>query len=301
MTDTVAVDDVPHGTSDKKVLILIFDGVRWDKLQEARTPNIDTLAAEGSLGRTMTYDPDEYSALTVSGPGHSTLLTGVWPDKHRVLSNVIEPNELERFPDVLTRLRNVRPDLSTFAIGDWPPLMEQIIDAPHVKILHPSNEGTGEGASSARQIIAWASATLSRHNPDVGYVYLILADVAGHRFGGASAAYIEAIEQLDREVSTLVQALRGRPTYDQEDWLILAATDHGHLDEGGHGGGEPEVRDIWTLAVGGDIRPAPVGGAGMAMVDIVPTALRHLGVEIDPSWELDGAAADELGPTPERA
>ncbi|NEE04748.1 alkaline phosphatase family protein [Phytoactinopolyspora halotolerans] len=299
--DDVVASDVPHGTSEKKVLILIFDGVRWDKLHEARTPNIDALAAGGQLGRTMTYDPDEYSALTVSGPGHSTLLTGVWPDKHRVLSNAIEPNELDRFPDVLTRLRSVRPDLSTFAIGDWPPLMEQIIDAPHVKILFPSNEGSGEGASSARQIIAWTSETLSRHNPDVGYVYLILADVAGHRFGGASAAYIEAIEQLDREVGTLVHAVRARATYDQEDWLILSATDHGHLDEGGHGGGEPEVREIWTLAVGGDIRPSPVGGAGMAMVDIVPTALRHLGIDVDPAWQLDGTAADELDQASELA
>ena len=41
----------------------------------------------------------------------------------------------------------------------------------------------------------------------------------------------------------------------EEDWTIVVVTDHGHLDEGGHGGREPEVATAWAAAAGPGIRP----------------------------------------------
>ncbi len=35
----------------------------------------------------------------------------------------------------------------------------------------------------------------------------------------------------------------------------MVVTDHGHLDEGGHGGREPEVETAWAAAAGPGIRP----------------------------------------------
>jgi hypothetical protein len=35
----------------------------------------------------------------------------------------------------------------------------------------------------------------------------------------------------------------------------VVVTDHGHLDEGGHGGREPEVATAWAAAAGPGIRP----------------------------------------------
>lgn len=280
-TQQPGVGDLPEGTSRRKVLLFDLDGVRWDKLQAAATPTLDGLAAVGRLGPTMTHGTE--MAPTVSGPGHSTILTGVWPNKHGVTDNDIEPHELARYPDLLTRLQDVRPSLSTFAIGDWPPLIEQIIDRPGVKVLHPEKDG-GSKASMAKTV-ALASELVHTGNPDVGYVYFVHVDSVGHALGGASPEYLAAIEEADAAVGTVLDAVRTRPTYDQEDWLFLVATDHGHTDAGGHGGPEPEVRRIWTLAAGGDIRPGP-GKA--SMVDFAPTVYTHLGIDLDPSWDLDG-------------
>ena len=61
----------------------------------------------------------------------------------------------------------------------------------------------------------------------------------------------------------------GRPVR-QEDWTIVVVTDHGHLDEGGHGGREPEVATAWAAAAGPGHpagRPAAghaAGGGGAA-------------------------------------
>src|SRR5512146_3206346 len=37
--------------------------------------------------------------------------------------------------------------------------------------------------------------------------------------------------------------------------LVVVVTDHGHLDEGGHGGREPKVTTAWAAAAGPGIRP----------------------------------------------
>lgn len=275
--------DIPAGSNSKKVLILDLDGVRLDKLREATTPNLDALAAEGLFGPTMTHGTD--LAPTVSGPLHSNVLTGVWPNKHRVTDNDIVPNDLAGFPDLLTRLGSIRPDLSTFAVGDWPPLLKLVINTPKVKTLHPYTDAGSK--SSALRTLAWAREALTLQDPDVGYVYFIHADAVGHAVGGAASEYRTAIEELDDWVGMLVEAVRERPMYGEEDWLIIVTTDHGHLDAGGHGGDEPEVRQIWTLLHGAGLKP---GVSEARMVDLAPTVYAHLGVEIDQAWDLDGTS-----------
>lgn len=275
--------DIPAGSSSKKVLILDLDGVRLDKLHEANTPNFDALAAEGQFGPTMTHGID--LAPTVSGPLHSNVLTGVWPNKHRVTDNDIVPNDLATYPDLLTRLGKIRPDLSTFAVGDWPPLLKLVINAPKVKVLHPYTDAGSK--ASALRTLAWAREALTLQDPDVGYIYFIHADAVGHAVGGVAPEYRTAIEELDDWIGMIVEAVRERPTFGQEDWLIIVTTDHGHLDAGGHGGDEPEVRQIWTLLHAAGLEP---GVSEARMVDLAPTVYAHLGVEIESAWDLDGTS-----------
>lgn len=279
---TPSPSDIPAGTSVRKVLVVDIDGVRRDKVREASTPNLDALAARGVFSPTLTHSTT--MAPTVSGPLHSTILTGVWADKHQVTGNDIEPNDLASYPDLLTRLRTVRPELSTCAVGDWPPLLESVIAAPWVKALHPYGEDGSK--ASALRTVDWAREALAERNPDVVFTYFIRVDDAGHRHGGTSPEYLAAIEEVDAWVGTLLDAVRARPTYAAENWLYVVATDHGHLDAGGHGGDEPEVRQIWSIVAGDRVGP---GEEEVRMVDLAPTILAHLGVETDPAWNLDGA------------
>ena len=85
----------------------------------------------------------------------------------------------------------------------------------------------------------------------------------------------------------LINAIRARPAYPDEDWLILISTDHGRRPDGGHGGNSPEEMTIFILASGPATQDwPPPGPAGI--VDVAATALDHLGIAIDPAWELDG-------------
>src|SRR5215208_5590449 len=63
----------PHAEApEKKVLVIGVDGVRVDVMRAMRLPNIEALVASGMLSDAQARMP------TVSGPGWSSILTGVW-------------------------------------------------------------------------------------------------------------------------------------------------------------------------------------------------------------------------------
>lgn len=272
-----------HG--EPKVLLIGLDGVRVDMLQRADTPMLDALAAAGFFsGQVRTADP------TVSGPCWSSMLTGVWPEKHGVLGNEFGDNRYHDYPDFLTRLEMVDPALSTYAVVDWPPLGSTRSGGP---LLSPRIDrvdmidGDSLGYRRADSLsVEAAIRALAEPELDAAFVYLGDIDVVGHGGGTLVPAYRAAIEWADSRVGMLVDAVRRRPTFVREDWLVIVSTDHGQTDAGGHGGESVVERTIF-LVVSGSAADA-TGAPNVSIVDIAATALSHLGVSIDSAWELDG-------------
>ena len=279
-----ACADRPNG---KKVLLIGLDGVRVDILAAATTPNIDALIANGTFS-----DDAQTRPRTVSGPGWSSMLTGVWSDKHLVNSNDFTGNDYATYPDFLTRLEQTDSSFSTFAVVDWAPLGRAISGGPligdgiDVKIVFNSGSDAGYPLADSQSVAA-ASAFLTFQNPDAAFVYLGNIDEVGHSTNSLSAEYLAAIEIADAQVGALVAALERRPSYAAEDWLILMSTDHGRRDDGGHGEPSLQERTIFYLASGPSASKG-VPDSAPEIVDIALTALAHLGVTLDPAWNLDG-------------
>ena len=135
---------------------------------------------------------------------------------------------------------------------------------------------------------------LANQDPDAAFVYIGNPDVAAHNNGARSQQYYTAIETADVQVGRLISAIRNRPTYEREDWLVLVVTDHGHLDRGGHGGITVEEATVFYLASGPSATRSTLQ-AGTNIVDIAVTAMAHLGVTIDPAWHLDGKVSGLAG------
>jgi predicted AlkP superfamily pyrophosphatase or phosphodiesterase len=280
--------EVPLELRTPKVLLIGIDGVRIDVLAEVPTPNIDRLAATGTFTqRTRTTTP------SVSGPSWSSMLTGVWPEKHGVTDNQFAGRHYDSYPGFLTRIEQARPELSTFAVVDWPPLMEleggSTAVGPEVdrrELLDGYELGWAEADARAT---ALATEELASGNPDAMFVYLGNADETSHQTGSIGEPYREAIATSDRQVGMLVDAVRARPTYARENWLILVSTDHGRTDDGDHGGGSPMEMTTFILTSGPAAAVGTVPGESF-IVDVAVTALTHMGIAIDPAWELDGRA-----------
>lgn len=269
-----------------KVLLIGIDGVRPDVLAEVPTPNIDALAAAGAFSASARTRPN-----TVSGPGWSSMLIGVWMDKHGVTDNTFEGKRYDLYPDFLTRIEQLRPELNTLAVLDWAPLGTPIDNGPlisdlvDVKInLRGDTLGYDEADARSARVAAW---WLENGDVDAAFVYLGDPDEISHNTESIGEPYRSAIAAADRQVGELIAAIQRRPTYASEDWLILSSTDHGRTAEGGHGETSEEELTIYYLASGPSTSPEALLPEPW-IVDVAVTALAHLGFTIDPAWNLDG-------------
>lgn len=280
--------DRPRAERAPKVLLIGIDGVRPDVLAEVPTPVMDSLAAGGW------YTPSARTTTpSVSGPAWSSILTGVWPAKHGVLDNGFEGRRYAEYPDFLTLAERERPGLATFAALDWMPLaalegggaaLSGAIDT--LVAVDGYELGWAEADST---VAARAARHLASADADAAFVYLGNPDETSHRHGSIGVEYREAIAVSDRHVGRLMEALRARPSYERENWLVLISTDHGRREDGGHGGDSPEEMTIFILASGPATGAWPAMGSEPAyIVDVPVTALHHLGISAGVGGDLDG-------------
>lgn len=278
----------------RKVLLIGIDGCRPDAIEKAQTPNLDRLAAAGVMSaNTSILGPRETGSDTVSGPGWSSIYTGVWADKHGVKDNEFVGKNYERYPHFFSLLRQARPEAETASFAAWGPIHEHILSGATVA-GGEAEEGKGPEAWTAADVQVAAAATtyLREGSPVAVCVYLGQVDETGHAkgFHPTVPEYVAALERADGHVGELLRAIEGRPTAKDEEWLVIVTTDHGGRGTG-HGDGHEveEIRRVFLIASGPGVKdPGP--GRQTYLVDAVPTALAWLGVPIDPKWELDGTA-----------
>ncbi|MHC3387987.1 alkaline phosphatase family protein [Streptomyces lavendulocolor] len=289
-----AAPALPAGTSKDKVLVVGMDGLRHDRIDAANAPHLKSMMRDGTYGLSLLYAGP--MAATSSGPGWSTVSTGVWPDKHGVKDNTFTGKDYATYPGFLARLAQVRPELSTYAAVDWKPLDTQgTITAGADAALVLDGDRDGYVAHDAT-ITAETEAVLRDRDPDVLFVYLGNTDVVAHA-NGTGQKYLDAIAVQDAQLGRMLAAVRARPSYATERWTVIVTTDHGHVDAGGHGGTSIEERRTFVLATG----PGIAAGArplDTRLVDVAATVFHQLGITPDPSWGLDGKPIQQRSTDP---
>lgn len=241
-------------TSNRPILIIGLDGTRWDRVQNDKAgENLLRLADEGSFS-TITME-----VPTISAPGWGSLLTGASHAQHGIVDNTMVGSNHWQFPDVLSQGFHRDNSTRTFVAAGWPVLVDPAGLGP---IIHPredqqkaglhrvvARDGETHGYVAADSTcVAYTHAALKGTAFDMGFVYCCDVDDAGHVYGALSAKYSDAIGRVDAHVGTLVDDIRFRHNRFGEDWLVVITTDHGHVDQGGHGGDSAEERASWVIA-----------------------------------------------------
>jgi predicted AlkP superfamily pyrophosphatase or phosphodiesterase len=276
----------------KKVLYIGLDGTRFDAIEKATTPNLDALMKDGIYSDTCLILGDRYQKNdTISGPGWSTILTGVWADKHGVHDNSFLGSHYKEFPHFFARLKEVRPNAKTASYVTWEPIHKLIVSAAdESKNFEQKEHATADYDRYDHAAAAAAVKMLQEGIPDALFFYVGQIDVAGHTngFHPTVPQYIQAIEHGDELVGKLLAAVKARSTYAKEDWLVIVTSDHGGKGTG-HGGGHkvPEILNSFLIISG----PSAQRGKFTEQVflpDAPVTALAHLGVKAKEEWKLDG-------------
>ena len=103
----------------------------------------------------------------------------------------------------------------------------------------------------------------------------------------------QAIERVDGHVGAGAGEARAyaRPSYEQEDWLVIVTSDHGGQGTGHNNGHNvPEILNSFLIVSGAAAGRVASSNDTTYLVDVVPTALAHLGIEPAEEWGLDGHA-----------
>ena len=270
-----------HEGRRPKVLLVGWDGVRDDTARRLAPPALTELAELGRWWSTTL--PDVTVAPTVTAVGWSTILTGAWPDEHGVMGNEEELNRLHRYPEVLTTAYCERPTLNTYGaasalifgttFGPGP------LFGPGVRTVDwvDRRKHPGKFTETDPLIQRAAEHQLRAEDPDLAFVYLGETDQVAHEFG-TGVEYEGAIARQDDRLARLVDAVRSRPGFADEDWLVMVTTDHGHLDEGGHGGGSWQERQSFVVA--GVLDREAQWAQQAENIDIAPTVLSHLQIPL---------------------
>ncbi|MBW1761383.1 MAG: alkaline phosphatase family protein [Deltaproteobacteria bacterium] len=271
----------------KHALVIGIDGLRVDALQQVSTPAMDVLIADG----TVTYEAIAGGELgtvteqrTLSGPGWSSILTGVWVDKHGVEDNGFDDARYDEYPHFFARVREKNPAAYLSSFVTWGPINDDILASAEANAAF-SPQDAGNSAEGDSAVTAAVVAHLAAETPDVVFVQLDDIDYQGHRAGFSPMApeYASAVETVDSQVGEMVDAIVARPTYSMEDWLVVLTTDHGGNGVL-HGLQSDEERTIFIIASGGSAVRGRVVSPGPGHTAVPPTVMKHLGLEVDDAW-----------------
>ncbi|MGW7428247.1 alkaline phosphatase family protein [Streptomyces sp. NPDC054861] len=267
-----------------KSLVIGVDGATFATFDKARMPRVKGLMAGGMTATSNLYAHP--MAPTSSGPGWSSIATGAWPDKHKVVDNTFAGARYDLYPDYATRLENSDPALDTLVVGTWSPIRDTVF-GPAVD--------TRLGGVNDADTTATAVSKLTTTDADATFVHLDEVDGAGHSHGTEHQAYRDALNVADGQIGRILDAVTSRPGYADEDWQIIVTADHGHKPGGNHGGNTPGERQTFVIAKGTGFTPGSVRH-DVKITDIAPTVLAHFGIAADPAWQLDGRPIAALTP-----
>ena len=225
----------------RHVIVAGFDGLSPGGIQKSRTPQLDRLRHEGA----WTFHARGVMPTT-SSPNWASMIMGAGPEQHGVTSNDWQPDKFDIapvatgpggiFPTVFGVLRRQRPKARIAVFHDWADFARLLERGVPDVIRHtPGPAATLEAAVAA----------IRAAPPQLLFLHFDHVDHAGHQFGHGSPEYLAAVEEADRIMGRLVDALREKGIYDQT--ILLVTSDHGGVGKGHGGATMAEIEIPWII------------------------------------------------------
>ena len=221
----------PFADLQPTVILISFDGFRWDYTSKAPTPNLRRLMMRGVHARNLI---PEFPSKTF--PNHYSIATGLYPGHHGIVANnIFDPPTGRLF--ATTRAEEVRDPMWWGGTPIWT-LVERS-GAPSATMFWPGSEAPHDGVmpryweaynenkpANARvdQILSWLDLPTAQR-PRLLTLYFEDTDAAGHERGPDSQAVRDAIARDDGYIGRLTSGLARRGILDRVN--IVVVSDHG--------------------------------------------------------------------------
>lgn len=249
----------------KKVAFIGYDGCRSDALINSLVSGaeggVTEKNANSALNKILDAGGHIYHAYaggikgsateqhTSTAPGWSALTTRV-----RGQLNGITDNGMAKNINYKTFMLQAAEELglrATFGASWQPHFTENYVDEIQYVKDHPEIPMTFQYVkddAALRDYLIDCVTVGSANEKDIIFGTLEGTDHAGHStgFGNDNPDYIEGFLSEEQMALDILNAIESRPTYAQEDWLIVITTDHGGIGTS-HGGQTLEERNTWVV------------------------------------------------------
>ncbi len=238
--------DLPEGKTEKKAIVLGYDGGRADALS-LLDGTVDASAVRYliSTGGTAQLGycggvnyPRFHRQDTSTAPGWAAILTGEWADVNGVKGNGVPKNQ--DCPSLFVSLVEEKTiDTGAFYVSwnghfvndDSTYIREKQYIADK-KLAVTFLDAENDDGTFANTLADVEAADCS----DFIFTIFEYPDHCGHDTGFSieNPAYAAAFRENDAQCKLIIDAIESRATYQTEDWLIILTSDHGGYNTG-HG------------------------------------------------------------------
>lgn len=229
-----------------RTIFILLDGLRYATARDC-LGYMEALVAGGEA-----QVHEVASALpSLSRPLYETLMSGLPPVQHGVVSNNIVRNS--NVPNVFSLARAAGLTTAAAAYHWYFELYNRAPFTPEFRHIanDPGSIQFGsfywDDAYPDSHLFADADDLIRRHQPDFLVLHPMNIDDAGHKFGGGSREYRNAT----RNASNLL-ALH-LPAWRDAGYAIIVTSDHGMSDDGNHGGPDETEARVPFYMVGADV------------------------------------------------
>lgn len=258
-----------------KVIAVVIDGLRYDAACQYMA------FAEHLVEQRQAARFKVRSELpSLSRPLYEVLLTGTPPVISGISANHIVRASREKSLFHLAREHGLITAAAAYywvselynrAPFQWPEDREQI--HPQRPIQYGSFYF--EDVYPDSHLLADAERLRTAYSPHFLYIHTMGVDDAGHRYGGRSREYVQAVLRIDALLSQLV------PVWLAEGYGIVITSDHGMTEEGIHGGTSDDERLVPLYAIHSIIEPGQYADE-VPQLAVAPLICQLLGIPPSP-------------------
>ncbi|XP_006869711.1 PREDICTED: ectonucleotide pyrophosphatase/phosphodiesterase family member 7 [Chrysochloris asiatica] len=224
-----------HGRGSRRKLLLVsFDGFRWNYDQDVDTPNLDTMAQEGVKAQYMTPP-----FITLTSPCHFTLVTGKYVENHGVVHNTFYNTTSKvklpyhstlgitkwwdngSIPIWITAQKQGLKSGSFFFPGGNVTYQGMAVTQSRKEGIFHNYKDEQEWRANIDTVMRW----FTQEGLDLVTLYFGEPDSTGHKFGPESAERKDMVRQVDRTVGYLRQSIQQNGLADSLNLIITS--DHG--------------------------------------------------------------------------
>ncbi|MEX2478978.1 MAG: ectonucleotide pyrophosphatase/phosphodiesterase [Gracilimonas sp.] len=230
----VAIGCKTQQQNPEKLLLISFDGFRYDYLTKTDTPNFDKLAETGvtSEGLIPIFPSKTF-------PNHYAIATGLYPENNGFVGNNMYDPEMDASFTIRDREAVENPDWyegepiwnTAEKAGKKAGTMFWVGSEAPIQDMRPTHWKTYDDGmpDSARvdSVVKWLSYG-NEKEVDFATLYFSFVDTQGHRHGPDSPEVVESIKKADDLIGYLMQQMEETELKEITNTLIVS--DHGMVD-----------------------------------------------------------------------